>query len=171
MIRGGNKMSESLIKNVLAETGDDVNGDKNITKTKSIDKSHNIDNKIIINYYNQNMELFEKIISRIDGLEKLIKQINTDTITTGIVDDSLSSSEENIFSIKRMHNFVHCDAEKTINLELSKFEAFIDFKIKEDSLFDPMIIGLVWTINLDKTKLDYVDCMEKSYELLGEFAE
>jgi hypothetical protein len=60
MIRGGNKMSESLIKNVLAETGDDVNGDKNITKTKSIDKSHNIDNKIIINYYNQNMELFEK---------------------------------------------------------------------------------------------------------------
>jgi hypothetical protein len=171
MIRGGNKMSESLIKNVLAETGDDVNGDKNITKTKSIDKSHNIDNKIIINYYNQNMELFEKIISRIDGLEKLIKQINTDTITTGTVDDGLLFSEKNIFSIKRMHNFVHRDAEKIINLELSKFEAFIDFKIKEDSLFDPMIIGLVWTINLDKTKLDYVDCMEKSYELLGGFAE
>jgi hypothetical protein len=166
-------MSKSLMKNVLAEIGDDVNGDKNITKTKtkSIDKSYNIENKIIINYYNQNRESFEEIIRRIDDLEKLIKLINTGTITSGTVEDSLSSSEKNIFSIKRMYNFVHHDAKKIINLELSKFEAFIDFEIREDFLFDPMTIGLVWTINLDKTKLDYVDCMKKSYELLGEFAE
>lgn len=140
-------------------------------KKRGINDDNNQKNKFgdnyttkVINIYNENQKVIERIDEKLDSIILKINEIKSNNNFNGNIREEIRLVE-----IKRMINSVPNNIFELFEKNFSNYRSYHTFEIEEGSLFAAEHIGLIWKITLNRDEKDYKECLESLEKFLNEY--